>query len=428
MPCTLVVGTQWGDEGKGKVIDLLSGEADVVVRYQGGANAGHTVEIGGKQFILHLVPSGILRPGKINVVGNGVVVDLQDLVAEIDGLEEKGIDIKGRLFISDLAHVTLPYHKRMDEAHEAKRGAGKIGTTHRGIGPTYGDKSARVGIKMGDLLDEPALVAKVRRNLEEKNFLFKNYYHVPEVNEEEVLSMCRKAVPRLGPLVTDTLPLLHGFLAENKKILLEGGQGTLLDVDFGTYPYVTSSNPTAGGACAGTGLPPSAITGSVGVAKAYTTRVGAGPLPTKLPPQQDEQLRVMGREYGATTGRPRSCGWFDSLVVRRAARINGLTQLAITKLDVLDQLKTIKACVAYRYRGKELTEFPNRIEVLEECEPVYREFPGWQKETRAARNWNDLPANARAYVEAIGEMAGAKIGLVSVGAGREDTIVMGRGI
>ncbi len=422
MACTIVVGAQWGDEGKGKVIDLLAADADLVVRYQGGGNAGHTVKVGDQTWVLHLVPSGILHEGRLNVIANGVVVDPQALVAEIDELERRGIKIAGRLFISDLAHVTLPYHKRMDEAREARRGAVKIGTTHRGIGPTYSDKFARIGIRMGDIPDEAVFLNKVRRNLEEKNHFFVDYYKVPEVREEEIVGPYREYLPRLKPLITDTVRLLQDALAQGKRILLEGAQGTLLDVDFGTYPFVTASNPSAGGACTGTGVPPQAITGCIGVAKAYTTRVGTGPLPTELPPEEEERLRILGREYGATTGRPRRCGWFDAVVVRRAAAVNGLTRLAITKLDVLDQLDVIRVCVAYRHGGATLEDFPNRTEVVEACEPVYRDFPGWKASTSGARRWEDLPPRARAYLEAIRDLTGVPLGLVSVGPCRDETI------
>jgi adenylosuccinate synthase len=336
MPCTIVVGTQWGDEGKGKVIDLLAADADVVVRYQGGANAGHTVHVGSEQYIFHLVPCGILHEGKVNVIGNGVVVDPVELVEEIDGLERRGLKVAGRLFMSELAHVTLSYHKRMDEAREARRGDGKIGTTHRGIGPTYSDKFGRIGIRMGDFLDEEGFAEKVRANLEEKNTFFRGYFGVPEISEREVIETCRAVRPRIEKMVTDTVSMLRDAIMKERKVMLEGAQGTLLDVDFGTYPYVTASNPTAGGACTGSGVPPTAITDVIGVAKAYTTRVGAGPLPSALPAGDEERLRIQGREYGATTGRPRRCGWFDAVAVRRAVAVNGLTGLAVTKLDVLD--------------------------------------------------------------------------------------------
>jgi len=422
MSCTVVVGTQWGDEGKGKVIDLLAAEADVVVRFQGGGNAGHTVHVGDEKYVMHLVPCGILHPGRVNVIGNGVVVDPVDLVAEIDGLEKRGISVAGRLFISEIAHVTLPYHRRMDEAREALRGEGKIGTTHRGIGPTYSDKFGRVGIRMADLLDEDLFTAKVRKNLEEKNTFFRSYFGVPEVTEREVLDPYRKYMPRLKDMIVDTIPLLGKSLADGRRMLLEGAQGSMLDVDFGTYPYVTASNPTAGGACTGSGVPPTAIDSVIGVIKAYITRVGAGPFPTELPAEEEERLRLRGREYGATTGRPRRCGWFDAVVARRAAAVNGLTSLAVTKLDVLDQLDRIPVCVAYEYRGARLTEFPPRTEMAAECRPVYEEMPGWKTDTTGARRYEDLPAGARAYLKRLEELTGTRIGIVSVGPRRDETI------
>lgn len=394
----------------------------MVVRYSGGSNAGHTVHIGNQKYVLHLIPTGILYEGKLNVIGNGVAVDPQRLVEEIMSCEGRGLKVAGRLLVSDLAHVTLPYHKRMDEAREAKRGAGKLGTTHQGIGPTYTDKVGRIGIKVGDLLDEEAFIKKVRSNLEAKNHFFKSYYGVLPVTEAEVLEPYRSYLPTIKPLITDTVALLRDALARGQRLLLEGAQGTLLDVDFGTYPYVTASNPTAGGACVGAGVPPSSVTRTIGVAKAYTTRVGTGPLPTELPPEEDERLRIRGREYGATTGRPRRCGWFDAVVVRRAVAVNGLSELAVTKLDVLDHLERILVCVAYRHRGAELRDFPNRTEIVEACEPVYEELPGWQTSTTGVRKWDDLPARARRYLEKIQELTATPISIISVGAKRDETI------
>lgn len=422
MSCALVVGCQWGDEGKGKVIDLLSAEADVVVRYAGGGNAGHTVEVGGRQYIFHLLPCGVLYEGTVNVVGNGVVVDPVSLVEEIEDCRKKGLKLEGRLFVSDLAHVTLAYHRRMDEAHEARRGAGKLGTTHRGIGPTYTDKMGRVGIKVGDLLDEDSFVAKVRRNLEEKNELFRTFYRVEAVKEEDIMRSYREYLPKLKPFIADTIAILRDELARGRRVLMEGAQGTLLDVDFGTYPYVTSSNPTAGGACTGAGIPPTAVTRIIGVAKAYTTRVGTGPLPTELSGEEEERLRIRGREYGATTGRPRRCGWFDSVAVRRAAVVNGLGELAVTKLDILDHLPRISVCVAYRYRGREVRDFPNRTEIVEKCEPVYEEVPGWEAPTTGIRKWDDLPAKAREYLGRIEELTGVRVSIVSIGPERGQAI------
>jgi len=423
MPCTIILGTQWGDEGKGKVIDFLTDAADVVVRYQGGGNAGHTVEVGKDKFVLHLVPSGALRDDKACVIGNGVVVDPPELLKEIKDLEDKGRNMTGRLFVSDLAHVTLPYHRTLDKyAEDRLEKSRKIGTTGRGIGPTYADKFGRTGIRMGDLLDEKVFTEKVRRNLAEKNTLFRDFYKAAEMTEDGILEEYRSYIPRIRGFITDTVALLRDFRAKGKRILMEGAQGTLLDVDFGTYPFVTTSNPTAGGACTGTGLPPNSIDRIVGVTKAYTTRVGGGPLPTLLPPEEEVDLRNEGKEFGATTGRPRSCGWFDAMVVRRAAAINGLTELAVTKLDVLDKLPKIKVCTGYRFGGELLAEFPNRLEILEKCEPVYEEFPGWEEDTTGVRQWNKLPASARSYLEAIEKMVGVRISLVTVGPERDAAI------
>jgi len=422
MPATLVVGAQWGDEGKGKVIDVLTADADIVVRYQGGANAGHTVMVGEETYVLHLIPSGMLYPGKMNVIGNGVVVDPARLVEEIDEFKRRGVDVESRLFLSDLAHVTLPYHKRLDEAREAKRGADRIGTTHQGIGPTYSDKYGRVGIKVGDLADEADFTAKVRRNLEEKNAFFREYYHAPEMSEEEIIAPYRAYWPRLERLVRNTIPYLRDELKAEKRILLEGAQGTLLDVDFGTYPFVSASHPSAGGASAGSGIPPRAIVRVVGVVKAYTTRVGAGPLPTELPAEEGERLRIVGREYGATTGRPRRCGWFDAVAVRRSVDVNGLTEVAVTKLDILDHLDAIPVCTAYRHRGREISEFPTRTEVVAECDPVYRSVPGWKSPTKGIRRWQDLPDNAKRYIETIQALIGVPVSIVSIGPRRDEIV------
>lgn len=422
MPVSLIVGAQWGDEGKGKVIDLLASSADVVARFQGGSNAGHSVHVGPEKYVFHLLPSGLLYDGTLNIIGNGVVVDPVRLVEEIEHFESRGIKVRDRLLLSDLAHVTLAYHKRLDEENEKKRGANKIGTTHQGIGPTYADKYGRVGIKVGDLLDEPALIAKVRRNLAEKNALFTTYYGTTPMTEDEVLEPVRGTIKALSGVIGDTGARMREAVKAGKRVLLEGAQGTLLDVDFGTYPYVTASHLVAGGAFAGTGLPPVPLDRIIGVAKAYTTRVGAGPFPTELPADQVEAMRTRGKEFGATTGRPRRVGWFDALAVRRAADVNGLTELAVTKLDILDHLDEIPVCTGYAVNGATLSSFPNRTEIVEACTPVYRILPGWKSDTSTIRRWDDLPAKARAYLKTIEELAGVRISLLSIGPKRDETL------
>jgi adenylosuccinate synthase len=387
----VVVGAQWGDEGKGKIVDLLSENFKIVARYQGGANAGHTVIIQDKKYILHLIPSGILHPHVECVIGNGVVIDPVALMEEIRLLESEGIKVQGRLWISQKAHLIMPYHKLLDTASEEKEGANRIGTTGRGIGPAYVDKANRKGIRIVDLLDRETFEQKLRRNVKEKNELLNKIYQKISLNVEEIIKEYLHFDQIIDPYIKDVSVYLNNAIDLGKSVLLEGAQGTLLDVDHGTYPFVTSSNPVSGGACIGVGIGPGKITEVLGVMKAYTTRVGAGPFPTELLDREGEFLRREGQEFGATTGRPRRCGWFDAVVARYAIRINGINSLAITKLDVLDKLESIKVCTGYRYNGKVLTEFPTEARILQNCEAVYESLPGWQQSTGEIKNWNNLP-------------------------------------
>jgi len=422
MSVIVVVGAQWGDEGKGKIVDLLSNNFDIVARYQGGANAGHTVIIHDKKYILHLIPSGILHPQVECVIGNGVVIDPVALMEEIRLLESEGIKVAGRLWISQKAHLIMPYHKLLDTASEEKEGANKIGTTGRGIGPAYADKTNRKGIRIVDLLDRETFEQKLRRNVEEKNELLKKIYGKLPLDVESIIKEYLDFDQIIDPYIKDVSVYLNNAIEQGKSILLEGAQGTLLDVDHGTYPFVTSSNPVSGGACIGVGIGPSKISEVLGVMKAYTTRVGAGPFPTELSDAQGEFLRQEGQEYGATTGRPRRCGWFDAVVARYAIRINGIDSLAITKLDVLDKLESIKVCTGYHYNGKILTEFPTEHRILQNCEPVYETLPGWQQATGQVNDWKDLPIIAREYLEYLESITGAAIKIVSVGSRRNQTI------
>jgi adenylosuccinate synthase len=420
MSNTILVGAQWGDEGKGKIIDVLTEQADVVVRTQGGNNAGHTVFIGKQKYVLHLIPSGILRPKKICVIGNGVVVDPIGLVSEIEGLRKLGIRIKDNLFVSETAHIVFPYHRELDAQREVLKGKNKIGTTKRGIGPAYGDKAARTGLRMIDLIDPQRFREKLALKIRENNGVLKAFGAKP-LSFEEVHSAYRKAGNYLQPFVANTVVLLHEALGRGDDILFEGAQGTFLDIDHGTYPFVTSSNTTAGGACTGSGVPPHRMDRVVGVMKAYTTRVGEGPLPTENAEIAD-MLHAMGREFGATTGRPRRCGWFDSVATRHATMVNGIDDLAITNIDGLDSVETIKVCIGYRDGKKKYDYVPNDVEALSRCEPVYAEFPGWRTPTHEAKSFNDLPPKCRAYLKAISELTGAKLFIASVGPGRDQTI------
>jgi len=416
---TILVGAQWGDEGKGKIIDVLTEEADIVVRSQGGNNAGHTVEIGKEKFVLHLIPSGILRAGKKCVIANGVVIDPVALVAEMEGLERRGIKLANRLLISETAHLVLPYHRALDEARELRKGRNKIGTTKRGIGPAYGDKAARTGLRVIDLIRPKNFSVKLKSRVEENNAILESLGGT-KISFKDVEKTYLEAGRKLAPYITDTVVWLHNQLEKHKRILFEGAQGTFLDIDFGTYPFVTSSNTTAGGSCTGSGIPPHRMDRVVGVMKAYTTRVGEGPLPTECAEVSD-MLHAMGREFGATTGRARRCGWFDAVATRYARVVNGIDELAITNLDGLDTLKEIRICIAYECRGKRIAFPPNDAEELLHCRPIYRKFAGWQKPTSDIREFKKLPVAAQRYLKALAELTGARLRIVSVGAQREQT-------
>jgi adenylosuccinate synthase len=420
MPNTILVGAQWGDEGKGKIIDFLTEEADIVVRSQGGNNAGHTVIIGGKKFTLHLIPSGILRSGKACVIGNGVVVDPIDLIRELTGLQKQGVTIGDNLFISDCAHVVFPYHRMLDECRERAKGDKKIGTTKRGIGPCYGDKVERTGLRMGDLVHPKTFSEKFQAKVEENNKILEAFGEKP-IDFLEIKKAYLAAARKLTPYITNTVVYLHEAIKGGKNILFEGAQGTFLDLDHGTYPYVTSSNTTAGGACTGTGVPPHRIDRVIGVMKAYTTRVGEGPFPTENQEISD-MLHAMGREFGSTTGRPRRCGWFDSVATRYSSMINGIDELAVTNLDGLDHVENIKVCVAYKLGTKTLTVPPSDMRELKRCVPVIIELPGWKASTAQARTFGELPSKARNYLKKIASLTGPKLSIVSVGADREQTI------
>lgn len=421
MPAIVLVGAQWGDEGKGKATDLLGGRVDYVVRYQGGNNAGHTVVIGDKKFALHLLPSGILTPEVTPVIGNGVVIDAGVLFTEIEGLEKQGIDTS-KLIISANAHLITSYHVTLDKVTERFLGNSKIGTTGRGIGPTYADKISRVGIRVQDLFDEKILRAKVEGALTNKNQILVKVFNRRAISATEVVEELLSYADRLKPFVADTALLLNKALDDNKVVLLEGGQGTLLDVDHGTYPFVTSSNPTAGGACAGSGIGPTRITGVIGILKAYTTRVGSGPFPTELLDEDGEKLRTIGGERGVTTGRPRRCGWFDAPIARYATRVNGLTDIFLTKLDVLTGWEKIPVCVAYDIDGKRSEELPMTQTEFHHAKPIYEYLPGWQEDISKAKTLEDLPANARAYVKYLEEISGTRISAIGVGQDRDATI------
>jgi adenylosuccinate synthase len=422
MANTILVGAQWGDEGKGKIIDVLTEQADIVVRTQGGNNAGHTVYIGKTKYVLHLIPSGILRKSKVCVIGNGVVIDPVGLVGEIEGLAKIGVKVQENLLISETAHLVLPYHRELDEQREILKGKNKIGTTKRGIGPAYGDKAARVGLRMIDLINPARFEEKLKIKIKENNEVLKAFGAKP-LSFKKVHDAYRVAGDKLKPFVANTVVYLHKATQKQKDILFEGAQGTFLDIDHGTYPYVTSSNTTAGGACTGSGVAPHRMDRVMGVMKAYTTRVGEGPLPSENSEIAD-MLHGMGREFGSTTGRARRCGWFDSVATRHATMVNGIDDLAVTNVDGLDTLEVIRVCVGYRVGNKTLDYIPNDVEVLARCEPVYVDFPGWKVSTTKARRWKDLPSRARTYLQALAELTQAKLAIVSVGPAREQTIML----
>jgi adenylosuccinate synthase len=419
----VVIGAQWGDEGKGKVTDLLSKSADVVVRYQGGVNAGHTVVVQGQTFKLHLIPSGILYPETECIIGSGTVIDPHVLIGELDQLEQLGISTQ-KLLISETAHVTMPYHRLIDQASEERRGNHKIGTTGRGIGPTYADKSERIGIRVVDLMDSDILRKQLNWTINYKNAVIEKLYNLPPLDPATVIDQYLAYAERLRPHVVDCSLKIYDAIQQRRNILFEGAQGTLLDLDHGTYPYVTSSNPVAGGACVGAGVGPTMIDRVIGVAKAYTTRVGEGPFPTELHGEQGQLLCDRGAEFGTTTGRRRRCGWFDAVIGRYAVRINGMDCLAITKLDVLDTLEELKVCVAYEINGQRCEDFPSNARRFAQCKPIYKTLPGWQQSTVHCRALEDLPKQALAYLKFLAELMEVPIALVSLGASRDQTIIV----
>ncbi|AIS53541.1 adenylosuccinate synthetase PurA [Thermoanaerobacter kivui] len=423
MSTLVIVGTQWGDEGKGKITDYLAEKADVVVRYQGGNNAGHTVEKEGVQYKLHLIPSGILYPEKICIIGNGVVIDPASLIGEIENLKKQGISVNN-LKISDRAHIVFPYHIRQDELEEISKGKNDLGTTRKGIGPCYMDKSERIGIRVCDLIKPTVLEEKLRRNVEKKNKLFRDLYGAEGFGFEEIYEKYLDYAEKIKPFVTDTTVLLYDLIKSGKKVLFEGAQGTLLDLDLGTYPYVTASHPIAGGVTVGAGIGPTMIDEVMGVVKAYTTRVGKGPFPTELFDENGDFLREKGHEYGTTTGRPRRCGWLDVVILRYSIRVSGITYFALTKLDTLTGLKKIKICTGYKFNGEIITDFPASLEDLAQCEPVYEELEGWDEDIQSAKSFEELPYNAQKYVRRIEELMGIKAAIISVGPERGQTIVL----
>lgn len=423
MSGTVVIGAQWGDEGKGKITDYLAENADVVVRYQGGNNAGHTVEVDGRQYKLHLIPSGVLYKDTLNVIGDGVVIDPEALFQEIDGLSDNGINCD-KLIISDRAHVIMPYHKVIDMLAERKRGKSDIGTTGKGIGPCYTDKFERCGIRICDLLNDKVFEEKASLNIEIKNEIITKIYGGKALDKQEILDKYNKFAERLRPYVKDTINLLYKELKKGSRILFEGAQGTLLDIDYGTYPYVTSSHPISGGVCVGAGVGPNAIDKVVGVCKAYTTRVGKGPFPTELYDETGNFIREKGREYGTTTGRARRCGWLDLVIVKHAAVLSGITDIAITKLDTLSDIETLKVCVGYELDGRVIDYFPASLNDLSRCSPIYEEYEGWKDEVKNARSYDDLPENAKKYLKRIEDFTRTRVSIISVGPGRKDTIIL----
>jgi adenylosuccinate synthase len=420
----VVIGAQWGDEGKGKIVDLLTEKFDIVARYQGGHNAGHTVIVKGKKFVLHLIPSGILHSGKVCLIGPGVVLDPKAFLSEVKMLEDEGIAVRGNLFISNRAHLILPYHRAVENAAEAARGDKKIGTTSRGIGPAYEDKTGRRGVRVVDLFDSEALKETIFTVTAEKNCLIQTLYKGEALSAQAIYEEYRGYAAHLKEFVVDSAAYLNRQIRAGKKVLFEGAQGTLLDIDHGTYPYVTSSSASAGGACVGTGVAPSLITGAIGIAKAYTTRVGSGPLPTELNENTGEILRQRGAEYGASTGRPRRCGWFDGPAAQYSALLNNLQAIALTKLDVLDEFAEIQVCTGYEYRGSKLSEFPAEIKVLEQVKPIYKAAAGWQSQTAGIRNYADLPQRAQDYLKLLSDITETEFSFISTGPDREDTIVV----
>lgn len=420
MPTVAIIGAQWGDEGKGKIVDFLTEKCDYVVRFQGGCNAGHTVVVGNEKYILHLIPSGILHKNKKCIIGNGVVVDPAGLLKEIETLRDKGIEIDNNLYIAKHCHLIMPYHIAIEEEYEKKK---KIGTTRRGIGPCYTDKIARNGVRMIDLLYPEVLKNKIKANLEIINFLLINLYNSSPLDEEGIFSQYMKYAEKLRQYITDADIMINKAIDEGKNVLFEGAQGTLLDIDHGTYPYVTSSSTVAGGVCIGVGISPKKIDRILGVVKAYTTRVGGGPFPTEIKDSLGEHIRQKGGEYGATTGRPRRCGWLDLVGLKHSVRINGFTGIAVTKLDILDGIEKLKVCVGYKYDSTIIEEFPKEIGILEQCEPVYEELPGWKMNTGGIKDYDSLPDNAKKYLRFIEEALNVKIQIISTGQKRDEIII-----
>ncbi|HBG91887.1 MAG: adenylosuccinate synthase [Nitrospirae bacterium GWF2_44_13] len=425
MSVVVIVGGQWGDEGKGKIVDVLTEKADAVARYQGGHNAGHTVVINNEKFVLHIIPSGILHKGKACIIGNGVVVEPKSLIEEMDGLIKRGIDIGKNLFLSKSSHLIMPYHAAIEREQERLKGSKKIGTTGKGIGPAYVDKTARTGIRAGELLYPEIFKEKLKNNLAGINHLLKVLYNAPAFDVEDIYSEYMKYAERLAGYIADTDVIVNRMIDENKNLLFEGAQGTLLDVDHGTYPYVTSSSAAAGGACTGLGVSPTKISSVIGIVKAYTTRVGEGPFPTEINDSLGEKIREKGGEYGATTGRPRRCGWLDMVALRYAARVNGFSGIVLTKLDILDGLEEIKICTAYRFEGKLYEEFPKELNILEKCEPVYEEVRGWKENTGGAKSFEKLPSAAQAYIKGIERRLNVKVTIISSGQKRDELIMRG---
>ena len=425
MSNVVIIGAQWGDEGKGKIVDILALDADIIVRFQGGPNAGHTVVVGDEKIILHQIPSGILHQGKTCVIGNGVVLDIETLMAEMQELKSRGHFLDdAALLISEETNLIMPYHKRIDIARESRKGKDKIGTTGRGIGPAYEDKAARNGIRVVDIFDDATLSYKIKSNLEEKNWYLREYLKEKTFDAEEIINLAKHYRARIGQYVANTSLFLSSALKQGKKILFEGAQGSMLDVDHGTYPFVTSSNTVAGQAAIGSGVGPNCLDTIIGISKAYTTRVGSGPFPTELNDELGEYLREKGGEYGATTGRPRRCGWFDAVVARHSIRVNGMTHLALTKLDVLSGLKTIKVCTGYRYKNSALTEMPANFSVLEKCEPVYEEVPGWSEDISTVQKISDLPKTAQEYIRYIEKQTDIPVTILSLGHRRSEAILL----
>jgi len=420
----VITGTQWGDEGKGKIVDLLAAEADIVVRFQGGNNAGHTMVVKGKQIISHLVPSGILQ-GKTCLLGNGMVVDPEVLIGEMDNLGKKGIDVGPNMIrISDRAHLIMPYHKALDNAREQKKGKEKIGTTGRGIGPCYEDRAARSGLRFIDLFDSEAFRQKVLTVMDEKNFILKNYLSAEPLDPEVIVDTYGEYATRLAPHISDVSIILDDAVKADQQVLFEGAQGTHLDIDHGTYPFVTSSHVVSGNACCGAGIGPGRISGVLGIVKAYTTRVGAGPFPSELFDNIGDRIQEKGAEFGATTGRRRRCGWLDTVILKNAVRLNGLTSLAITKLDILSDLDTLKICTGYEYNGKVISHFPADLKMLAACQPIYETLPGWSEDISGIRNRDALPQNTRSYLDRIEALTETPVDIISVGPGRNQTIVI----